>query len=157
MSDSDKLRKVNKMFTRKDRKPVKKYFLDDDGEPLAEILVEQCHKDDCDINKIIGRYDRHGVLNTVNEAKKWYGDFTEVNEFQQAQELVAKGKTYFEELPSEVRNKFRNDPGNFLEFASDPRNNKEMVKLGLATEIIEPEEKPVRVVVENPNISEESA
>jgi hypothetical protein len=35
------------------------------------------------------------------------------------------------QLPSDIRAKFDNDPGEFFEFCTDPKNADEMVQLGL--------------------------
>lgn len=42
-------------------------------------------------------------------------------------------KKSFMTLPASVRERFANDPGEFLKFAEDPANLDEMVDMGLAT------------------------
>ena len=44
-------------------------------------------------------------------------------------------------MPAEVRDRFQNDPGRFLEFANDASNYEEALKMGLA--IKRPEEAAV--------------
>ena len=46
----------------------------------------------------------------------------------------------FLDLPAKVRDRFKNDPGQFLEFATDPSNVDELVKMGLATKVHKPGE-----------------
>lgn len=97
-----------------------------------DSLVEQCHKDDCDIVRILKKYDKTGLITHVNNMKAEYGDFTSINEYQESLNLVLKAQNSFNELPSELRKKFSNDPGQFMEFVTNPDNLDEMVKMGLA-------------------------
>ena len=41
-------------------------------------------------------------------------------------------KRLFAAMPAEVRDRFQNDPGRFLEFANDASNYEEALKMGLA-------------------------
>lgn len=95
-------------------------------------MTEQSHKDACDINSVLRRYDQTGLLTHVNQAKALYGDFTETNEYQDSLNLVIRAQNSFAELPSSLRKRFGNDPGAFFEFVTNPDNVDEMVKLGLA-------------------------
>lgn len=126
-------------------------FLDENGEQKTG-MTEQCHKADCDINTILKRYDKTGLITHVNNAVAEYGDFTLVNEYQESLNLVIKAQESFEELPSAVRKKFDYDPGQFLEFATNPENKEEMIKLGLANAPQEPVIPLVKVVQEEPTV-----
>ena len=105
----------------------------------TDSLVEQYHKDDCDIHVILKRYAKTGVL-PINDAVPHYGDFSNVQTYQQAQNLIARSNNYFESLPSRIRERFSNDPNSFLEFVNDPANRKECEKLGILEPVID---KPV--------------
>lgn len=94
--------------------------------------TKQSFKDQCDIHKVIRTYDKTGLITHVNNAVKRYGDYSEVNEFKENLEMVNAAKDAFAELPSDIRKKFKSDPGAFFEFATDPKNIDEMVELGLA-------------------------
>lgn len=83
--------------------------------------AHQSMKDECDINQIIPRFKRTGVLQHVQQRELRYGDFTALD-FQDALNTVRRATEMFEELPAKVRKKFGNDPGAFAEFASDPKN-----------------------------------
>ena len=98
-------------------------------------MTEQHHKQDCDINYILKKYDRTGLITHVNTATAQYGDYTEVNEYQESLNMVIAAQASFMELPSEIRKRFGNDPGSFFEFATNPENADEMVKMGLANPI----------------------
>jgi phage internal scaffolding protein len=101
---------------------------DDEGNIL--YFTEQSYKDECDVNNIIRKYDKTGRLEHVNKMEYKYGDVTGAD-FKKAADLVAGARSSFEDLPSDVRKKFKNDPGRFLEFFEDPKNRDEAIKLGL--------------------------
>jgi len=108
----------------------KSYALYQIGE--ESMTVEDVHAS-TKIDNIIKKYDRTGIITLVNEAKAMYGDFTStVNEYQQALNLTINAQNSFQQLPSLIREKFRNDPGVFLEFATDPKNLPQMREMGLA-------------------------
>jgi len=58
-------------------------------------------------------------------------------DFHQAIEYIAKSKELFDEMPSTLRKRFNNDPGEFLDFVHDENNADEMVSLGLAKRVNE--------------------
>ena len=106
-------------------------FFDEHGEQ-AQGRTHQEFKDECDVNLIIPKYDRTGLLTHVNEAVAQYGDYSEVNEYQESMNLVLQAQQSFGEIPANIRAMFNNDPGIFFEFATDPKNREKMVELGLA-------------------------
>lgn len=114
----------------------------------TESMCEQHHKNDCDINTILKKYDKTGLITHVNNAKAEYGDFTVVNEYQENLQHVINAQMAFEELPSDIRKKFANDPGAFFEFATDPSNIDKMIEYGLAEKPVIPE--PVVAPVDEP-------
>lgn len=116
-------------------------FYDEDGNQ-ALGLTKQAHKDECDVNRILQGYDRTGLITHVNHAQSMYGDYTEVNEYQENMLMVIQAQESFAALPSEIRKHFSNDPGEFFEFVTDPKNSEEMIKLGLATAKLPPERIP---------------
>ena len=95
-----------------------------------DARTEQCHRDECDINKIIAKYDRTGVLNHVNDFEARYEDLTGLD-YQTMLNTVANANSMFEGLPSEIRNQFANDPANFISFMDDQNNNEQMYEMGL--------------------------
>jgi len=106
-------------------------FLDEEGNPLP-TPTQQHLKAEVDINNILRQYDRTGLITHVNNATAQYGDFSEVNEYQESLNRVIAAQDAFAALPSNVRKRFGNDPGEFFEFATDPSNFDAMVELGLA-------------------------
>lgn len=106
-------------------------FLDEEGNPLP-TPTQQHMKAECEINNILRQYDKTGLITHVNRAVAQYGDFSEVNEYQESLNRVIAAQTAFMELPSDVRKRFGNDPGAFFEFATDPSNGEAMIEMGLA-------------------------
>lgn len=95
-------------------------------------LTKQSFKAECDINNIISRYNKTGMLDHVMKTGGRYGDFCDVEDYHTSVLKVVEAQRMFESLPSTLRSRFANDPGNFLMFVQDPANVDEMVKLGLA-------------------------
>ena len=93
-------------------------------------FTEQSHKSQCDVNKIIAKYDKHGLLQHVSRFEAQFGDVSGID-FKEAQDLVAKAKSSFNDLPSEIRNRFKNSPQELLAFMDDPNNRDEAIKLGI--------------------------
>lgn len=98
--------------------------------PSEENRTKQEFKDECDINNLMSKYLKTGVLDWVNKNEPKYGEISGLD-FRQAQELIAEGATMFHELPASIRDTFQNDPSEFLEFASNPANKQEMAAMGL--------------------------
>lgn len=95
-------------------------------------LTDQSQAAECDVNTIMDRFLKTGVLPGV-DAERLYGDFTSVPDFQEAQNIMRQATTQFASLDARLRRRFDNNPAEFLAFATDPKNGEELVKLGLAT------------------------
>ena len=59
-------------------------------------------------------------------------DFEETFDFQSSMNVIRAAEEAFNAMPAEVRDRFQNDPGRFLEFANDASNYDEALKMGLA-------------------------
>lgn len=92
--------------------------------------TKQSFKESSDINNIMSKYLRTGVIDSTNRAVATYGDIPAID-FRQAMEVVVLAEAAFAELPSGARARFDNDPAKFLEFAENPDNLDEAVRLGL--------------------------
>lgn len=97
------------------------------------LMTKQSFKDECDINNIMKKYKNTGMLPEMIKTQPQYGDFSEVSDYMESMNIVLKAQEQFQNLSADVRNRFQNDPAQFLEFANDPKNGEEMVKMGLAT------------------------
>lgn len=107
-------------------------FTPDENNPDTWDRTSQDFKDDCDINQIMARYQRTGAIDHVRTYGGSYSDIAP-GDLQTALNQVALAQQMFNDLPSKVRDFCRNDPGTFLEFVQDPRNQEQMVEFGLAT------------------------
>lgn len=93
--------------------------------------TKQGHKAETDINSIMARFQRTGMLEFVNKHEPQYGDVSQID-FQSSMETVIRAREMFADLPSKVRDRFDNDPSELLEFLENPANRAEAVLLGLA-------------------------
>lgn len=85
----------------------------------------QSFRDDADINCIIARYENTGVLvdPTVPVSRTpEFGDFSDMPDYQTAQNVIIAAKNSFDALSSKIRERFNNDPAAYFEFV---RNLKE--------------------------------
>ncbi len=99
--------------------------------------VEQSHKKEVNINTLVKKYQKTGLL-PHRLVKPTYGDFIGVTDYHEAQNRLIQAEKEFMMLPSEIRNRFKNDPGLLLAFVNAPENAEEAAKMGLI-------EMPVRV------------
>lgn len=86
----------------------------------SQTLVEQAHRDACDINRILANYRRTGMLTHVNQAKPQYGELPDQLEYQEALEVVRGASDAFMSLPAEVRDRYGNEPSRFLAAIGNP-------------------------------------
>ena len=93
-------------------------------------MAQQHQKDEVDVNKIMERYTRTGVIDHVNKYQGQYGEATGIS-YHEAMNEIIKADDMFMELPSKVRKRFGNDPAQFLEFVSDPDNHDKIYEYGL--------------------------
>ena len=101
--------------------------------PKGESLTHQSMKDECDMNRIMLKWQKTGVIDHAKTFEGQYADFTHVTgDYQEHMNAVIQANEMFGTLPSTVRKRFNNDPGEFLEFVGDPSNAEEMVSLGLS-------------------------
>lgn len=91
--------------------------------------TQQHTRDETDINLIVKRYQSTGIL-PQSALAPLYGDFETVD-FHDAQNRLIAARQAFLRIPAEIRSRFDNDPGKFVEFASNPENHDELVRLKL--------------------------
>jgi len=108
-------------------------------------LAKQASRKECDINFIMEKYQKTGAISHFQKHSGSY-DFASGIDFQEAMQLVAEGRSVFEDLPSSIRTRFKNDPGEFLDFCQDPDNLEEMRELGLTRADLPEAEAEVPVV-----------
>ena len=96
----------------------------------GDSLTEQHHKDACNINNIVAKYHKTGVMSNMRVSAPVFKDCT-ANDFFEIQNQFLEASDAFASLSSSVRKRFGNDPHNLIEFLDDPKNRDEAVKLGL--------------------------
>lgn len=125
-------------------------YLDPVTGELAEMpsMAKQEFKFECDINNVVKQFKPHHMqqMLAANLASNAYTDLPDDYDYQAALELVKDAERRFLTMPSKVRDRFGQDPAQFLAFASNPDNLSEMRALGLAVpEPVPPE--PISVTV----------
>lgn len=99
-------------------------------------LTEQSHAEEVNINSLIARFNRTGVLGTPTQVREmFFGDFSEIGTRFDAECDIARAKQEFLSLPSSVRAEFSQDPRQFLaeidKLGSDQGVLDKFVRLGL--------------------------
>lgn len=96
-----------------------------------EELVDQAQAQLTDINYLLENAKRKGLLNA---ATQFEGEMDNIfpNDYQEAMNIIAQADSMFESLPSDVRNRFKGNPKEFLAFVQNPANGEELVKMGIA-------------------------
>jgi len=97
-----------------------------------ESRVQQHLAKETDINYIMSKYQKTGLFTHVNKYAGQYGDFSEVPDYKTGLERVQAADEMFMSLPAKIRDRFFNDPAQFIEFATNPDNLTEMQEMGLA-------------------------
>lgn len=103
----------------------------EDGIRCGKGATKQSFKDECDVNNILAKYQKTGLLTHYSNANPRFGDFSSVPDYRSSLDLVRKAQEYFMELPAALRGRFKNDPAVLLEFVADSRNKQEAIELGL--------------------------
>jgi len=107
--------------------------------PVGESKTLQSFRDESDVNNIMRRYKKTGILipESVQRRQAFYGDFVERGfDFQQAQNALLAANETFMSLSAELRYRFHNNPLEYIRFIENPANRDECIKLGFRTEKI---------------------
>lgn len=91
-------------------------------------LVEVHHAPALNINTIVARY-MAGHPIPLRSDIPLSEDFVGVTDYHTSLNLIKRAEGAFNAFPAHVREKFQNDPGQFLDFVSDPENEDETRKL----------------------------
>ena len=102
----------------------------DTGEVLVS-MTKQSFKEECDINTLMAKYEKTGVIDHVNRATPQYGDFVGTPSYQESLNIVLDAQEAFAQLPAKLRDRFGNDPAQYLAFIDNPDNKDEAIKLGM--------------------------
>lgn len=119
--------------------------------------TKQEFQKECDINNIIKSFSTSGMMRHVSAkaAQGAYEDLPDAMDFQESLAVVEQAAASFMTLPAKVRDRFRNEPAEFLAFMADEANKDEMLALGLR-QVAPPPPPPVKVeVVSQPQTDNE--
>lgn len=96
-------------------------------------LTKQEFVKECDVNNVIKSYSPRAMAALIaeNAARARYEDLPDEIDFQQSMQLVRDAEAAFMTLPAKVRDRFGQDPAQFLAFISDRANIEEARALGL--------------------------
>lgn len=111
-----------------------------------KTMTKQSFQQECDINTIMAKYAKDGVIAHVSRVQGAYGDFSNVEGYQLALNQVIAAQEAFDELPARVRERFGNDPANLMTFLQDVENRDEAIELGLIDKAA-PEPPPQKVEI----------
>lgn len=116
-------------------------------------MTRQSEMDACDIHNILKQHSQAGFEQLVrdNAARGQYADLTSLPDYQESLNIVLGAQAAFDALPSQVRERFFNDPSRFIEFLRNPDNQEEAIRLGLAEDTRQPDPPPQKVEIINPD------
>lgn len=108
-------------------------------------MTKQSFVSECDINNIVKSYRITGQIQHMraNAAQGVYEDLPDHQEFQTSLNILQEASDSFASLPAQVRKRFDNDPGQFLDFMADPKNQDEIIRMGLAVDTRPPPAPPL--------------
>ncbi len=89
--------------------------------------TKQSFKDETDINKILQRAQKTGTISHLTKHQGRYADFSEFDYFENLRKLT-EGRQIFDDLPSEIRNEFNQNPAEFFKYVNDPANKDDLMK-----------------------------
>lgn len=93
-------------------------------------MTEQSHKKETDINNIMSKYQKTGVLTFVNSQQPIYAEMASTD-LQTAMNTVINAQDMFDNMPAEIRKEFDNDPVKFLQQMDNPEYQERARELGL--------------------------
>lgn len=114
------------------------------GQPTK---TKQSLKRDCDINYIVDRFLKTGILDHVASSDGYFsGDFVCPTDYQNALEVLSKAEEQFEALPVQVRSRYSNLGAFMKEF--DGLSVEDVKALGLTKEGMPVDQAKVEAVAE---------
>lgn len=129
-----------KMFIRSPYNYDRSLVSFENGFECTDLSLTQQHQlQESDINYIVKQYGITGQIHT-SVRQPMYGDFSGISDYAGALAAITAAQDSFYMLPSAVRERFNNDPREFVEFCLDDRNADEAKRLGLVVDKV-PENK----------------
>lgn len=94
-------------------------------------LVQGDAQDECDINKLMAKYERTGFMGHMSARPGRYEDLMGMPSYHEALNQVIEAREAFELLPAKWRARFNNDPAELLGALDDPERRPELERLGI--------------------------
>lgn len=91
-------------------------------------MTEQHHARACDINAIMAKYIKTGVIEHISKYEPTFADVSQLD-FKQALDTVCRVESEFYDLPAFVRDHYDNDPQNYINAITTPEGLKELKSL----------------------------
>ena len=95
------------------------------AEHSGKTMTKQSHREECDVNMILAKFQKTGAITHVNDNQPQYSVHDGMD-FKEAMDIVTSSKELFAGLPSEIRTHFQNDPAEFLDYVNDPNNQQDV-------------------------------
>lgn len=113
------------------------------------------HTGAVDVNELMKKWDPSGQQfnraisqGMVTPTGMHYDDFTDGKTLQEALDIANHAKEQFAMLPANLRNRFENNPINFLNYVNDPNTLEEQYSLGIRVKKVEaPKDATIQDVV----------
>jgi phage internal scaffolding protein len=100
--------------------------------PPEEDQTQQHFERETNINSIVSRYQKTGVLPTALIREVQFGEVGP--DLVQSLNKIKAAKEQFMQLPAKIRDEFGNDPDQFMRFLADPHNFEKAKSLGIVEE-----------------------
>lgn len=109
------------------------------GDPVKGLeftqpsLTQQQFKDECEIESLLKAHNLSQVMGIMNNhgQQPLYADVSDIPDFHDAQNHVARATEYFEGLPSDVRSRFNNSLSEFLTTLNNPDAREALTDMGV--------------------------
>jgi hypothetical protein len=101
-------------------------------DPGGPSLTRQEFADECDINVLMAKYEKHGVLPLAGSEPRYVDCASIPSDFRVVIDMMRDAEASFMSLHARVRAEFDNDARAFVDFAADPANIERLREWGLA-------------------------
>jgi len=93
--------------------------------------TRQDQKDSCDLNLIMRKYTKQGILPRLNPKTPTYGDFTTASSYHEALDKLQRADELFAALPAALRSSCENDPAQLIEYVESGEHDDELIDMGV--------------------------
>jgi len=100
----------------------------------GETRTRQSEAGETDVNRIVARHQKTGVVTHLTNKPPMYGDLSLADDLKTALDLTFLAEEGFRSLPASVRKAADNDPRRMLEMLADPDLSADLVEAGLELE-----------------------